>query len=38
MISAGKRVIETRDVYIAVSQEPLSNGEFQALLHPDLLS
>lgn len=38
VISAGKRVIETRDVYIAVSQEPLSNGEFQALLHPDLLS
>lgn len=37
-ISMGKRNIETKDVYIAVCPESLSNGEFDALLHPDLLA
>lgn len=38
VISTEKREIEIKDVYIAVCREPLSNGEFGALLHPDLLS
>lgn len=38
VIRTEKKEIETRDVYIAVCREPLSNGEFGALLHPDLLS
>ena len=38
VIAAGKREVETKDVYIAVSRKPLSDGAFGALLHPDLLS
>ncbi|WP_050698331.1 sigma-E processing peptidase SpoIIGA [Anaeromassilibacillus senegalensis] len=38
VILAGEKKIEAKDVYIAVSRESLSGGDFSALLNPDLLS